>query len=195
MREMLTRRTLIRVAVGAGTAFALAGCHGAQEGQSQGMTSSSGSDKEKGSSAMHTFTATTKALDEGCQVDCTAGSNHNVLIDEPVASKGTDKGMNPVELLLCSLGACSTLTAAHHAEQHDVDLKGVWIDVEGDIDPDDKDYHGFKEIRMTFHFQTESSQENCDALVKDVESSCPVSNTLSGGVLKVVANPAVIEPM
>ncbi len=58
MREMLTRRTLIRVAVRAGTAT-LAGCHGTLEGQSQGMTGSSGSDKEKGSSAMHTFTATT----------------------------------------------------------------------------------------------------------------------------------------
>nr|WP_307391102.1 hypothetical protein [Olsenella profusa] len=41
----------------------------------------------------------------------------------------------------------------------------------------------------------ESSQESCDALVKDVEASCPVSNTLSGGALKVVANSAIIEPM
>ena len=40
---------------------------------------------------------------------------HKIKIDEPIAQGGTDKGMNPVELLLASIAACQTITASVYA--------------------------------------------------------------------------------
>lgn len=42
---------------------------------------------------------------------------HKVTVDEPKNSSGTDLGMNPLELLLSSLGACQTIMAQLYADK------------------------------------------------------------------------------
>jgi uncharacterized OsmC-like protein len=53
--------------------------------------------------------------------------NFTIIVDEPAALGGTDTGANPVEMLLCSLGACQCLTARFFAKVQGIDLKDISI--------------------------------------------------------------------
>lgn len=55
-------------------------------------------------------------LQDGVQVKVKS-RNFQVTIDEPKELGGTDTGMNPVELLLCALGACQAIVARVYARE------------------------------------------------------------------------------
>jgi len=109
-----------------------------------------------------------------------------VGIDEPPELGGEDKAMNPVELLLNSLGGCMAICAAAFARKFNVDLKGFHVDLEGDLDPDgflgkNPDVRpGYQTIRYKMHFDSSSPQENIDKLKEYIKEKCPVSDTLCG---------------
>ena len=84
--------------------------------------------------AIEVFKSTTK-LTEGMRVECTA-RDHKILLDEPTGLGGTDTGMNPVEAVLCALGACKCIVARCFAKAHKIDLQDFRIELEGDLDPD-----------------------------------------------------------
>lgn len=110
----------------------------------------------------------------------------NVGVDEPKELGGTDKAMNPVELLLCSLGGCMSICAAAFARECGVDLKGFRVELEGDLDPDGflgKNRNvrtGYQEIRYRMIIDSPSPKASVDKLQGLIEERCPVSNTLSG---------------
>ena len=72
--------------------------------------------KYKGEDIMYekTYKVSAKRVSD-VEVDVEA-RGHKIKIDEPVAQGGTDKGMNPVEMLLGSVAACQTITASIYAE-------------------------------------------------------------------------------
>ena len=70
---------------------------------------------------------------------------HQVIIDEPERLGGTDKGMNPLELLLSSLGACQTIVAQMSAKKFGIQYDHLSVDLEGDIDTDG--FLGLSEVR------------------------------------------------
>lgn len=120
-----------------------------------------------------------------------------ILLDEPADLGGTDKGMNPVEAVLCALGACQTICAAAFAKKCGVDLEDFHVEVEGDLDPDGfldlaDVRNGFQEIRFTMHFKTKSGQEAAEKLADYIESHCPVGDCLENGV-KLVRAGVVVE--
>ncbi len=98
--------------------------------------------------------------------------------------------MNPVELLLDSLGSCMTICAAAFARKFAVDLKGFHVDLEGDLDPDGflgkpPDVRpSYQTIRYQMHFDKPSPQENIDKLKAYIKEKCPVSDTLC--VVKII---------
>ena len=53
-----------------------------------------------------------------------------INFDEPGS---TNTGMNPVEILLASFGACQSITATALAQKRHFDLQAFWVDVEGDL--------------------------------------------------------------
>lgn len=109
-----------------------------------------------------------------------------IMIDEPEQLGGTDRGPNPVELVLAALGGCLNILATSFSAQHDVMLKDVRIEVEGDLDPDgfmgkNKSVRpGFQKIRYRIIVDSPSPQENVAELLAHIESICPVKDTLSG---------------
>ena len=114
--------------------------------------------------------------------------NFTVKIDEPTSSGGTDTGMNPVELLLCSLGACQAITAVAFAPQCGVDLKNIWVEVEGDMDSAGMmgytDFRpGYEKIRFNFHITSPSPEAKIKKLINLVEQRCPVGDSLRNGVV------------
>lgn len=138
-------------------------------------------------------TATKK---EGVKVEVES-RGFKVTIDEPESLGGTNTGMNPVELLLCSLGACQTIIAASFAEKLGVELEGFWVDLEGDLDTDGfmglSDVRpGYSNIRFNFHIKSNSSEKNINKLVELIEKRCPVGDTVAN-VVKLEAPKITIE--
>lgn len=123
----------------------------------------------------------------GQGVYCEGGTRgFNIATDEPAELGGSDKAMNPVELLLCALGGCMCICAAAFARKCQVDLKGVSVDLEGDLDPDGflgknpEIRKGYQQIRYKIKIDSPSPQANIDQLLSVIKERCPVSDTLCG---------------
>lgn len=117
----------------------------------------------------------------------TESRGHKVIVDEPENLGGTDQGMNPVELLLSSLGACQSIVARTYAEKFEVDLKNFWVELEGDIDLDGflgkSDVRpGFSDIRYTFHIETDAPEDKLRAYKEFIEAHCPVGDSIANQV-------------
>ncbi|MGN0311406.1 MAG: OsmC family protein [Lachnospiraceae bacterium] len=138
-----------------------------------------------------TFKATAKKLPEGLQV-ATESRGFKIMMDEPKDLGGTDVAMNPVEALLCALGACQSIVVAAFARVQRFEYEEFHVELEGDLDPDGfmgkaDVRNGFQEIRFTMHFKTNESQEKAEAFADFVERTCPVGDCLSNGVKLVRA--------
>lgn len=144
---------------------------------------------------VQTFKATAH-LQEGFRV-VTKARQFELIIDEPKNLGGTDTGMNPVEALLASLGACQSIVARVYAPKFDVDLQDFRVDVEGDLDLDgffnrSEVRPGYSDIRYTFYIKTNSPAEKVEQFVAFLESKCPVGDSLAAPV-NLKLNRIVIE--
>lgn len=138
-----------------------------------------------------TFKATAKNLPDGMQVE-TQARGFKIIMDEPKELGGTDIAMNPVEALLCALGACQAIVARAFAAAHNFKFEEFHVELEGDLDPDGfmgkaDVRNGFQEIRFTMHFKTDESQEKAEAFAEFIEKTCPVGDCLQNGVKLVPA--------
>lgn len=138
-----------------------------------------------------TFKATAVKQSQGLQVEAVA-RGFKIVMDEPEELGGTDTAMNPVEALLCSLGACQTIVASAFASKHRIKFEEFRVDLEGDLDPDGflgrADVRkGFQEIRFVMHFKTDEPKEKLEEFVHFIERTCPVGDCLANGVKLVLA--------
>lgn len=110
-----------------------------------------------------------------------------IVFDEPVEMGGTDEGMNPVEGLLCALGACQSIAALVFAGARDVSIENVNVEVEGDIDPDgfmgkaSDVRNGLQEVRVKMRIKS-SDKEAAARIAKLAEGRCPVGDCLRNPV-------------
>ncbi|MEC0232431.1 OsmC family protein [Paenibacillus alba] len=132
--------------------------------------------------ATTTFKATAQ-LQEGVVVKVSS-RNFEFTIDEPKSLGGTDTGMNPVEALLGSLGACQSIVARVYAKKFNIHLEDFRVEIEGDLDLDGffkkSDVRpGYSDIRYTFHIKTDAPKEKVEEFVKFLEETCPVGDTIA----------------
>lgn len=125
-------------------------------------------------------------LQDGVKVAVQA-RQFSLTIDEPAELGGTDTGMNPVEALLGSLGACQAIVARVYAPQFDVVLDDFQVEVEGDLDLDGffgqaAVRPGYSAIRYRFHITSPSPQAHIDRLLDHLQRHCPVGDTLANPV-------------
>jgi uncharacterized OsmC-like protein len=135
-----------------------------------------------------TFQSCVTWTGSGVSSDAVTGP-HTVRIDEPKSLGGKNTGPNPVEYILSALGGCMVVLISAFAPAHEVELKDVRVDVEGDLDPDGfqglSDVRpGFSEIRYQIHIDSPSSQGRIEALKAHVLRACPVKDTLTGVPIK-----------
>ena len=133
--------------------------------------------------AIEVFKSTTK-LTNGMKVECNA-REHTILLDEPKGLGGTDTGMNPVEAVLCALGACKCIVARCFAKAHGIDLKDFKVELEGDLDPDgfmgknENVKVGFSTVRSKIYIESDSPKEEIEKFVEFIDKTCPVADTLA----------------
>lgn len=125
-------------------------------------------------------------LQDGMQVKVSS-RGFEVTIDEPPELGGKDTGMNPVELILCSLGACQAIVARSYAGMFNIDLEDFWVDIEGDLDTDgfmniSDVRRGYSDIRYTIHIQTDAPRDKVEEFVAFIEKTCPIGDTIANQV-------------
>lgn len=109
-----------------------------------------------------------------------------VHMDEPEQLGGTNKAMNPVEMLLAALGGCLSITISAFSKAAHVNIQDCRVDVTGDLDPEgflgiNKDVRkGLSQIRYNIEIVSDSPEEKINKLMQMVEDRCPVSDTLKG---------------
>ncbi|MGA3290120.1 MAG: OsmC family protein [Candidatus Bathyarchaeia archaeon] len=112
---------------------------------------------------------------------------HSLEIDEPKELGGSDKGPNPVELILAALGGCQQIILRFYGKKLGVDIQAVETTVEGELDlgaflgvPDVK--LGFQKITATTKLKAKGDPEKIKELLKIAEERCPVLYVLKNDV-------------
>ena len=109
---------------------------------------------------------------------------HRVVIDQPTSASGTDAGPTPLELLFVSLAGCIGTLGRIMAMQRRIELRGMAIRVEGDLDTDGllgksaECRVGFEGIDIVVDVDADMTDEEKDAFIHEVDRRCPVSENL-----------------
>ena len=62
-----------------------------------------------------------------------SNGRHTIVGDEPIASKGTDLGLSPPELVLAGLAMCKVATIRYIARQKNWDIRDVDAELEQEV--------------------------------------------------------------
>jgi putative redox protein len=105
-----------------------------------------------------------------------ASGHHRLTADEPIALGGSDSGVSPYELLLASLGACTSITLRMYAGRKEWELGKITVGLRYSTRDDQK---GHIDRRLSFSkpLTTEQTQR-----LLEIAAKTPVTKTLSGGV-------------
>ncbi len=126
------------------------------------------------------------------QINC----SHPFIIDQPKMAGGNDEGPNPLEIFLSSLPACICAIGRIIANQRRIKLRGIEVEVEGDIDKDflmgktTEGRAGFTEIRSFVDIDADMTKAEKDAFLKDIALRCPIADNI---IFKSVVIPTVVE--
>jgi uncharacterized OsmC-like protein len=117
------------------------------------------------------------------QQDVLAG-NHRFIADEPVAAGGLDSGPGPYDLLLASLGACTSMTIRLYADRKGLPLTRVEVRLRHSrlhaadcADCETKDARLERiERAITLEGELDAAQR---AKLMEIAEKCPVHRTLT----------------
>ena len=101
--------------------------------------------------------------------------NHQLIIDQPREKGGNNEGMNPLEVFLVALGACTGVYAKTYCKNAQIATPGLKINVVSDLTQDNP--RRFKDIQVNISIDQDLGGRK-EALLKFVKN-CPVHNTLA----------------
>ena len=113
---------------------------------------------------------------EHYQTTLTAGSN-TLIADEPEANGGANKGFAPHELLLASLGACTSITLRMYADRKQWALESVTVNLELERDEQNNITNIIRNISLTGNLGDEEKQR-----LLAIANKCPVHKTLTSTI-------------
>ena len=118
----------------------------------------------------------------GLQLKCSA-RGFEFIIDEPENVGGTNEAMNPLEALLCSLGACKMMVVRFFYQAKQINLKSMRVEILGEIDSDRLKGKpnvkiGFSKIITNYYIDADNTDEDIKDLVAFIEKTCPVKDTI-----------------
>jgi putative redox protein len=100
---------------------------------------------------------------------------HAFIADEPTEVGGDDAGPTPHEILLSSLGACTSITLHMYASRKGWALRTVTVGLEDQKMPD------AYVIKRTIHLEGDLTDEQRSRLL-EIANRCPVHKTLTGEI-------------
>jgi uncharacterized OsmC-like protein len=106
-----------------------------------------------------------------------------VQSDEPLSLGGEDTAPNPVEQILAALGNCLAVGYAANASVAGIELKGLQIDLKGDLDLHTflglaESNAGFETIDVKVSIDSDAPAADLEELHRRVVSTSPVGHTL-----------------
>jgi len=118
---------------------------------------------------MSTITASTKGNFE------TTISNgiHEITSDEPTSIGGTDKGLNPTELLQSSLAACSGITMKMYANRKEWKVEDIEVNVTSLENLNTKELYLKKKIRI----KSDLDEKQLERMLV-IAGKCPIHKLL-----------------
>ncbi|WP_027855645.1 OsmC family protein [Marinobacterium litorale] len=109
---------------------------------------------------------------------------HQLVIDQPKAGGGTDRGPSPLEYFLFSLAGCVASIGRIAASQQKLNLRNMRVTVEGDLNPDGllgkqtDDRVGFQNIEIIAEIDADLSDEEKQAFLDDICARCPLHDNI-----------------
>lgn len=105
-----------------------------------------------------------------------ASGHHRLTADEPIARGGSDSGASPYELLLASLGACTSITLRMYAGRKEWELGKITVGLRYTANEDQKGH-----IDRRLSFSKPLTAEQTQRLL-EIAGKTPVTRTLMSGV-------------
>jgi putative redox protein len=112
---------------------------------------------------------------------------HRILADEPVGVGGLDSGLNPYELVVAGLGACTAMTIRLYAERKNLPLDRVTVTLQhGKVHAADCETCETKDgmidrIDRAITFTGELDEDQRKRLM-EIADKCPVHRTLTSEI-------------
>ncbi|MCD6576892.1 MAG: OsmC family protein [Anaerolineaceae bacterium] len=109
---------------------------------------------------------------------------HVSIVDQPEAMGGTDSGPTPLDYIFVALGSCLVTVSKIVAGQQKIDLRGVEVEVSGDLNLDvlrgieKNERAGFTSITAKVKVDADLTKEEKEAFLEEVDKRCPVSDNL-----------------
>ena len=123
-------------------------------------------------------------LEENFRIE-TRMRGHIAIVAQPVEGGGKDEGPNSLEYLFVSLSGCIATIGRIVAKQRRIDLRGLNVSVEADIDTDflmgstKEGRAGFTEIRVNVDIDADMSKAEKEAFLHEVDLRCPISDNIA----------------
>jgi putative redox protein len=105
-----------------------------------------------------------------------ASGHHRLTADEPIARGGGDSGASPFELLLASLGACTSITLRMYAGRKEWELGKITVGLRFTAADDQK---GHIDRRLSFSKPLNAEQTQ---RLLEIADKTPVTRALMAGV-------------
>ncbi len=124
--------------------------------------------------------------EDGTRARTTARS-FAIETDEPAPLGGTDQAVDPMELLLASLGTCLTIGWTTQAAKRGVDFRALRVEVTGDYDLrgylglDEDVRPGFPHIDYTVQVDSDAPPDVLDEIRRAAERTSPMFDNIAHG--------------
>lgn len=134
---------------------------------------------EMGKGAFETVTEWT----DGAQA-LTRARSFLLRTDEPAPLGGRDEHIDPMELLLASLGTCLTIGWVTQARKRGIEYRGLRIrvtapfDLRGYLGIDSAVRPGFQKLEYVVEVDTDADQATLDAIVAATEAGSPMFDNI-----------------
>jgi putative redox protein len=109
-------------------------------------------------------------------VSINAGTN-TLLADEPFDKGGQNKGFSPTELLLASLGACTSATLRMYADRKEMKLEEVKVHLEVERNEEENSTLITRDIELKGTLTGDEKQR-----LLSIANKCPIHKLLSSQI-------------